>query len=476
MSTKLGQMATELSRTNPWWRDPTGWSATDPDLRPVTATALGYRSPCLQNLTPGALHLLRGPRRVGKTVAVKQAIEDLLNAGIPPNAIVRVAADGWSANDLRTVVQNAALPPVPAEQPRWWFLDEVTAVTGDWATQVKWLRDNDPDFSSATVVLTGSSAGQLTAASGVFAGRKRGAAANTDRTLLPIGFASFARLLNPTLPTLGPVALSQLRDVATDALYQGLIPWTADLTRLWEQYLRYGGFPPSVAAALAGQPEPTAFIDDLFDVIFRDAFSTSQLSVSTTSALFERVMKSMSTPLNMNNIATDLNLSPETVRRHIGYLTDAYLVWACRQWDDPNWTARERAQDKVYALDPLIARIAHLRNSSRSDVDPTVLTEMQLGLAVHRAAHLSGARWADEDFLFYTRTATRKEIDFISERLGGVALEGKYTDGGKWVGEAATVNASRWKGILATRAVLDTTAQDSAWAVPAAFIAYLLDS
>jgi hypothetical protein len=50
------------------------------------------------------------------------------------------AADGWLASDLRTLVQNVALPPAPAGTGRWWFIDEVTAVKGDWATQIKWLR------------------------------------------------------------------------------------------------------------------------------------------------------------------------------------------------------------------------------------------------------------------------------------------------------------------------------------------------
>ncbi|MHB1738670.1 MAG: hypothetical protein ACYCXA_04155 [Actinomycetes bacterium] len=34
------------------------------------------------------------------------------------------------------------------------------------------------------------------------------------------------------------------------------------------------------------------------------------------------------------------------------------------------WTPRERAQDKVYAVDPLVARLAHLRNPDRADIDP----------------------------------------------------------------------------------------------------------
>lgn len=80
-----------------------------------------------------------------------------------------------------------------------------------------------------------------------------------------------------------------------------------------------------------------------------------------------------------------------------------------------------------------------------------------------------------DHFVFRVRTASRKEIDFVSEHLGGVALEGKYTEGA-WRSEAATVSASTWDGILATRNVLETEGKDSAWAVPACLLAYLLDA
>ncbi|MGH3248908.1 MAG: AAA family ATPase [Trebonia sp.] len=149
MSTRIGQVAQEIARMNPWWRSP-GWAENDHDLREVRDSGLGYESPCLANLKPGGLYLLRGPRRVGKTVSVKQAVQSLLASGVPPLAIVRFAADGWLASDLRTLVQNVALPPAPEGPGRWWFIDGVTAVKGDWATQIKWLRDNDPTFSTAT--------------------------------------------------------------------------------------------------------------------------------------------------------------------------------------------------------------------------------------------------------------------------------------------------------------------------------------
>jgi len=474
MVTAIGQKAIELSRSNPWWRGGP-WAATDVDLSQVRNRSLGYQSDCLDNLVPGGLYLLRGPRRVGKTVVVKQTIERLLDAGTPPTSIVRVAADGWSAKDLRTVVQNTALPPMPVGAARWWFFDEVTAVSGEWARQIKWLRDNDPEFAVATVVLTGSSAGQLTAASGVLAGR-RGPITMADRTLLPMGFRTFARLLDPGFPNFERLPLSGLRGREAAASYQGLLPWLDALIRLWERYLAYGGFPVSVGAARDGQPVPQHFVNDIFDVVFKDAFSNSRLSTTTTSALVERVMSSMASPLNMSNVAADLDLLPESVRRHVSYLRDAYLVWNCPQKEEKSWTPMERAQDKVYAIDPLVARLAHLRSPERADVDPTVLTEMLLGMAIHRAAYASGTAWADDQFLFHARTPSRKEIDFVAQALAGVALEGKYSDTGRWVGEARTVNSSQWAGILATRSVLDTSATADAWAVPAAFLAYLLDS
>lgn len=468
--TKIGQLSQELSRTNPWWRTD-GWAATDPDLRAAEAHALGYRSHALDGLDVGALYLLRGPRRVGKTVTVKHAIAELLSEGIPATSIVRVAADGWSANDLRTVVTNVALPPQPPGSHRYWFIDEVSAVTGDWARQVKWLRDNDSEFARATVCLTGSDAAALTMASGVLAGR-RGRTAHPDRSILPIGFRSFARLLNPALPELPALALSDLR--SADA-YASLLPWLDDLVRTWELYVSYGGFPVSVAAARAGTAIPRELVTELFDVVFHDAFANSSLSVTTTTAMLARLWAAMAAPANLSNIAADVGVSQEVVTRHVGYLRNAYLSWHCPQKAERTWTPRLRAQDKLYAIDPLIARLAHLRNDAYPDVDPTVLTEMQVGMGLHRAAYAAGTPWADDELLFHVRTPARKEIDFVGQPLAGVAVEGKYAEGGSWRGEAATVNASDWDGILVTRNVLDCSGPD-AWAVPAGLFSYITDT
>jgi hypothetical protein len=53
---------------------------------------------------------------------------------------------------------------------------------------------------------------------------------------------------------------------------------------------------------------------------------------------------------------------------------------------------------------------------------------------------------------------------------------GKYIETGRWRGEAVTVNASDWAGVLTTRNVLDCADPAGAWAVPAGILAALVDT
>ena len=473
MATKIGQLSQELARTNPWWRGG-DWQSQDPDLRRARSNGLSYTSPVLDGLVAGNVYVLRGPRRVGKTVAVKQRIARLVDQGTDPRSIVRVAADGWSDGELRKLPQVPRLPRLAEGTGRWWFIDEASAVKGDWVAQIKWLRDNDAGFSRDTVVLSGSDAPSLTAAVGRLPGR-RGDNRDLARTMLPIGFRTFMSLTERDLPDVEPVALSELHSPHGRDAFEGMLPWLDILVHAWESYLEYGGFPVSVASAKQGMPVPVGFANDLFDVVFHDAFSASALSESQTGALYSRVVEGMGNPVSLTSIANDLGVAYGTVERHTSYLRDSFLSWTCARRAERTWLAQTGSQDKVYASDPMLARLMHIRNPHRPDVDPTILAEMQIGMAIRRRQTAIGASWTGEERLFYWRTPTRKEIDFVSEDLGGAAVEGKYTEH-RWKQESATVNASEWRGILATRNVLDTESEDKAWAVPAGLLAFAIDT
>ena len=161
---------------------------------------------------------------MGKTVALKQQIEDLIADEVPPTAKIRVAADDMAAKELRTLVQNTALPMLPAGHRRLWFFDEISSVTGNSAQEIKWLRDNDPAFREATVVLTGSNATALTEAGGELASR-RGRATNLDRSLCPMGFRTFAELVaHAPLPDVEPLDVASLLGAIARSAYQASLP------------------------------------------------------------------------------------------------------------------------------------------------------------------------------------------------------------------------------------------------------------
>lgn len=187
-----GQLTRMLAAGNPWWRS-ADWERDDRDLRRLAASPLDYEPAPLAGLEPGGLYVLRGPRRVGKSVELKREIGRLIGAGVEPRRIVHFACDELGRGDLQRLVRAGRdVLTRGVEGPRYWFLDEITSVLS-WPEAIKWLRDNTA-FGDDCVVLTGSSARDLAAAQKQLAGRL-GAAEHSDRLLLPMSFRSFCRAL-----------------------------------------------------------------------------------------------------------------------------------------------------------------------------------------------------------------------------------------------------------------------------------------
>jgi predicted AAA+ superfamily ATPase len=261
----------------------------------------------------------------------------------------------------------------PGTVHRWWPIDEISAITG-WAEAIKHLRDNDVEFSEDTVILTGSSAADLTNATSRLAGRGRSGDLVGD--------------------------LSAVRRLSSA-----------------------GG-----RADIGGAPGP--IVQALFDIVQHDAFGAASLSQAQTVGLLARLSGDLTSPINASTIASELGISHDTVNRRLENLTTAYLTWPCYQSD--RLRPRLGAQAKRYFTDPLLARLArlaHLRRSSHPTPDATRLAEQQLGMALIR--HLENANpgsYAGYDDVLFERTPTRKEIDFVGHRLAPVAFEGKYTD------------------------------------------------
>jgi predicted AAA+ superfamily ATPase len=128
-------------------------------------------------MTPASV--LRGPRRVGKTVLLRQIIESLIAEAVNPQRILYIAFDElptlrdlgepvlaiarWYEREVLATTFNVA---AHEGRPAFLFLDEVQNLE-TWAPQIKSLVDNH----AVRVLVTGSSSLRIEAGRDSLAGR-----------------------------------------------------------------------------------------------------------------------------------------------------------------------------------------------------------------------------------------------------------------------------------------------------------------
>lgn len=466
-----GQIAELLRLRNPWWRDGARWSRSDELLRHAATSPFSYRPEPLRAIDADGLYTLTGPRRVGKSLEVKRKIEELLESKKEPRSIVFCSCDGFSEQDLRRVFRVGRNVVQAGEGPLCWFLDEITAVRGDWSAIVKEARDNT-ELARDCVVLTGSSARGMRSASKNLAGR-RGRATHPDRLLMPVGFRVFCEMRGgfDAMPEFDPTAPSELGSREAKAVFDDLAFWTEQLVDSWHHFLRVGGFPEAVRESIA-TGDASAFAADLWAVIEGEAFTSGGLTSAEVNGLIGCLAESLTTPINASRIARDVGLAGhQAVYERLRGLQLAYLVWTCHQ--ESNMRPNLRAGRKVYFTDSLLARAIHLRNPVFPEPDPSKVVEQQIGLSlvVPLTRSLDDGLGPSETVM-YRRTESRSEIDFVSP-FAEMPIEVKYSDTG-WKRAAQTLRANFGKGIVATRRTHDTSGD--VWAIPAANLAWALDA
>ena len=162
-----------LRRMNPWWQ-----GEAMPVLPPTRRHLVqDMRRRLEQGLAP--VVVLRGPRQIGKTIAQRHLIADLLDEGVDPARILHVQFDelpefariesllfrvvSWFEHAVLGQRLNGA-----AHEGRksFLFLDEVQNLQG-WDAQLKSLVDH----STVSIVVTGSSALRIARGRDSLAGR-----------------------------------------------------------------------------------------------------------------------------------------------------------------------------------------------------------------------------------------------------------------------------------------------------------------
>lgn len=462
----------ELLAANPWWQNPDTWSDTDVQLRAARKSPLQYEPQPLKGLRRGGLYILRGPRRVGKSTALKQLAVRRMEGGARPRSVLHVSVEGRDAQELEEIIRRGGSQWMSSEPgENLWLIDEITEVHGAWPATIKRLRDQHPLFAEDTVVLTGSSSARFDEAHKLLSGRRH--ASRSDRVLFQMSFGNVvAALGGSTLPPSPALSPDELVDAdALANVIDDFRPWTEDLIGLWDQYLFVGGYPQAVAAAIEKDEESRGILTEtLWGVIHGDAFAGADLTHTQTLTILRSLTTSLSSRLSVHRLAGDADMNDRTAESRLNALRRSFIAFPVHR--EQGLAPNARAQSKWYFTDPALSRLASDHGAGQPP-DTTRLSEQQIAVALLRSLERKDASAAmHHTRLLYYQSSTRAEIDFVSPSFDGVCIESKFVDRA-WGRAFQTIAASNSRtGIVATRSGLQR--HDDGWAMPAGLLAYLI--
>ncbi|MDA8196751.1 MAG: AAA family ATPase [Actinomycetota bacterium] len=382
------------------------------------------------------LVVLRGPRRPGKSVLVKDtAIALCRRRSIDPRQIIYLAFDGMDSSDLRRALHlGRELTRSMKDARRVWLLDEVTAITG-WTKELKYLRDNTP-FGNDTVVCTGSS---WDATSNVerdlMAGRSGYRSEQRIRTLHPMSFREVIHATNRDIPTFEMVKPWDLQSPTALNIAESLEHFVNELDDAWQSYLTSGGFPRAVAESYTTGFVSDSFLEDLSSWLFRDI--DPDAGVGSVPRLLASIESHSGSPLTRSKLVQELNYSDKnTFEVRLNRLSHAYAAIWCHQVDSDGNRFRG-SQSKFYLADPLLAWIGHRLTPGSPSPD-----------------------------------FSRVPIQSPDRIMMSDPIESKWV-ANAWQGEARVIENYFSGGIVATRSITDTS--KPSWALPAPVVALLLE-
>jgi len=414
----------QILAQNPWWTEQ-GWPVGDRQLALLAGQPVRLPAELVGtiDLDRAGIHVLRGPRQVGKTTDLKLLVARALAEGHDARSIVYLTLDlleGQHHAELAdTITRAKALARCPGSSIV--LLDEVTGVPR-WQTAVKAVWD-DGTIGDDVVVCTGSSAIDLQKGAAERLPGRRGA--GRDYLVLPQTFASFARAVNDDVPASAGLTVAELRTPDGQALLRDMRVYAPVLKDALSLYLKFGGLPAAVAEAATGAVEPSGPVKRvLYDSLVKEV-QRRGASIPAAHALLERVLRSLGSRTDWSRMAREMDVpltnrrgatSHHTLRDYIELLAGGYFLFILYFWRAGSQTNNLSNEKKVFFADPLLHTIA-LEQAPGLTANVPALVENTVGLALYRRYEPPERlieSFISPDRLHSWRTARAGEIDFVA--------------------------------------------------------------
>ncbi|WP_214229529.1 ATP-binding protein [Pedobacter sp. B4-66] len=332
--------------------------------------------------------VLMGPRRVGKTVMMFHAIDNLLQDGVNPQKIFFVGIDNpiylsLSLEDLLFLGKEAV--KLQNLDGCYIFFDEVQYLK-DWERHLKVLVDSYPETK---FIVSGSAAAALK-----WHSTESGAGRFTDFMLPPLTFQEYIYLKNMDhLVVDGEIKYGDRQ-----------IPYTLThdikaLNKEFVNYLNFGGYPEVVLSEKIQSDMGRYVKNDIVDkVLLRDLPSLYGIKdVQELNRFFTYIAYNTGNEFSYETMSRESGIPKDTLKKYLEYLESAFLIKVLNKVDVNAKRLKRVTSFKVYLTNPslrtaLFSPITETDSEMGNMVETAILSQW-----MHREnLDLTYARWKDK--------------------------------------------------------------------------------
>ena len=405
---------------NPWWRDRLSINQ-DKHILTFEASKIKWRPPLLKTpLNEDALHIIKGPRQVGKTTLIKLFIKNLLvDEKVSEKDIFFLSIDAARTVDEVLEVILYYFKTIATSNRRYLFLDEASFLP-DWPRGIKVLIDMGFD-RNATYVVTGSSALDLKRSSEKLPGR-RGKGRNF--VLLPLSFRQFLSIMYPRIKLVPVNFISEFLEKKEGDFFDFRM-YKTELEGALHAYLQTGGFPAWIDARLKG--ELNEHLLTTFRAIIEGDMARLKKNTSLLMHIALPILKHIGTPVDWKKLANETGMgSHHTAHDYISILSDSYILYFLQALDTNKNLPKLRKGKKIYPFDPVISTVL-LNYHPHLNIENSALIEAVVGGHLLRKSRFINNGLSSISDLFYWHSKAGKEVDFVFlDQKGLQSIEVKY--------------------------------------------------
>jgi predicted AAA+ superfamily ATPase len=403
------QINDRLAFENPWWKEGKIESYYGSMKKRAYFDIL---FPLIQESEIKRAVVIMGPRRVGKTVLMYHAIQQLIDTGVPPTSICFFSVEtpiynGISLEELFRIFLDKNQKK--HTDSIYVFFDEIQYLK-NWEVHLKSLVDS---YHAVKFIVSGSAAAALKLKSD-----ESGAGRFTDFILPPLTFHEYLSLKN--LETLVTVTIENPTGNRLNERKLFHCDDIASLNKHFIDYINFGGY-PEVSLSKSIQADPGRYIrNDIVDkVLLRDLPLLYGIDdIQELNSLFTYIAYHTGSEMSLDSISTSSGVSKNTIKKYITYLEAAFLIRVIRRVDSNGKKFKRDNFFKIYLTNPSL-RCALFSPIAEDDE-----------IAGHLVETAIFSQWQHISHTLYYGRWSQGEIDIVnlSSDQPGWCVEIKWTN------------------------------------------------